>query len=196
MQRERERKERTRWSRQKKTISRKHIHTSSIRERKTQPELHACENKKKKKKKNVRMDHSMRTRLFFITGRVHACVRALSFFCRRRSFGHTDTLGTKQFGVRRVLCRCSVAGCSHSLSVKVAGVEGVREGGCTSGKGKGAECSGQFVIIFPNFELRATEKGHCTLMSEEEKKNVVARTSVSVFGLVCLLVLFFTLKAR
>lgn len=37
-------------------------------------------------------------------------------------------------------------------------------------RGKGVECSGQFVIIFPNFELRATEKGHCTLMSEEETK--------------------------
>lgn len=140
MQRERERKERTRWSRQKKTISRKHIHTSGIRERKTQPELHACKHKKtkktKKNSKNVRMDHSMRTRLFFITGRVHACVRALSFFCRRRSFGHTDTLGTKQFGVHRVLCRCSVAGCSHSLSVKVAGVEGVGEGDARVVRGK------------------------------------------------------------
>lgn len=139
-EREKEKKEQDGPGRKRQSADNTYIHTSGIRERKTQPELHACEHKKRKKEKknskNVRMDHSMRTRLFFITGRVHACVRALSFFCRRRSFGHTDTLGTKQFGVRRVLCRCSVAGCSHSLSVKVAGVEGVGEGDARVVRGK------------------------------------------------------------
>lgn len=192
MQRERERKERTRWSRQKKTISRKHTHTSGIRERKTQPELHACENKKKKKKsKNVRMDHSMRTRLFFITGRVHACVRALSLFCRRRSFGHTDTLGTKQFGVRRVLCRCPVAGCSHSLSVKVAGVEGVGGRGCTSGEGKRSGVQRAVCNHLP--QLRAESDGEGTLHFDERRRNKMwslGRASLSS-GLYAFLCCFF-----
>lgn len=50
-------------------------------------------------------------------------------------------------------------------------------------------------------QLRAESDGEGTLHFDErrrKKKNVVTRTSVSVFGLVCLLVLFFffPLKAR
>lgn len=114
---------------------------------------------------------------------MRVCARSL-YFCRRRSLGHTDTLGTSSspFVASSVGVPSPAV---HSLSVEVGGVRGW---GCTRGEGKRSECSGQFVIFFP-FELSATEKGHCTLMSEE-KKNVVARVSVSVFGLVCLLVLF------
>lgn len=138
-EREKEKKEQDGPGRKRQSAENTYIQVASEKERRSQNCMRASTKKQKKTKKNsknVRMDHSMRTRLFFITGRVHACVRALSFFCRRRSFGHTDTLGTKQFGVRRVLCRCSVAGCSHSLSVKVAGVEGVGEGDARVVRGK------------------------------------------------------------
>lgn len=80
---------------QQKTSEETHTYTGAIRERKTQPELHACQ---KKKGKNVRMDHSMRTRLFFITGRVHARVRALSIFVVG---GPADTLTHWGQAVRR-----------------------------------------------------------------------------------------------
>lgn len=81
--------------------------------------------------------------------------------------------------VSSFLCRGVPFPAVHSQSVEVAREVGMHE----CGWGRNGECSGQFCyLLLPFFQLRATEKGHCTLMSGE--KNVVwpLALSVSVLG--------------
>lgn len=90
------------------------------------------------------------------------------------------------------LCRGVPLPAVHSQSVEDARELGMHE--CRWGRN--GECSGQFCYLLPFFQLRATEKGHCTLMSGKKCCAAARFERLSLRGLYGGLLMCFPLKAR